>query len=302
MKQVMVMKTLLVAGLAGEWPQPTVNAAPVAAMTPMASRRPICSVESAVGCIFGSMPVVRHEHFVYDQSMNVDDHPDAAVSRIAAAIGEPARARMLYCLVDGHARTSTELAMVADVSPSTASVHLKRLRTEHLVNVLVQGKHRYYSLEGPNVANVLEGLSVLAGGSGGKFVPNTPSRLRAARTCYDHMAGTLGVSLHDRFKALGWLSPGPRDSDNAYDLTPDGTKAFEALGIDIEATRGLRRRFAYACLDWSERRPHTGGALGAALLKVTLKRKWVTQDLDSRALGVTSLGRREMPTRFGLHV
>src|SRR5580704_10245021 len=135
---------------------------------------------------------------------------DDAVSRIAAAIGEPARARILYCLVDGHARTSTELAMVADVSPSTASVHLNRLKTEHLVKVLIQGKHRYYSLEGPNVAMVLEGLSVLAGGARDQFVPTTPSRLRAARTCYDHLAGTVGVSLHDRFRALGWLSAGSK--------------------------------------------------------------------------------------------
>jgi DNA-binding transcriptional ArsR family regulator len=229
-------------------------------------------------------------------------HADAAVSRIAAAIGEPARARMLYCLMDGHARTSTELSVVAEVSPSTASVHLNRLKAAHLIKVLVQGKHRFYSLQGPDVASTLEGLSVLAGESRSKFVPSTPSRLRAARTCYDHMAGTVGVSLHDRFKALGWLSEGSKGSDGAYDLTRDGTKAFEALGIDIEATRALRRRFACACLDWSERRPHVGGALGAALLKVALKRKWVVQDLDSRALGVTSLGRREMRTRFGIHV
>ncbi len=248
------------------------------------------------------MPLEGHEHFVYDQSMNVEHHADAAVSRIAAAIGEPARARMLYCLMDGHARTSTELAVVADVSPSTASVHLNRLKAEHLVKVLVQGKHRFYSLEGPDVASVLEGLSVLAGGSGDEFVPSTPSRLRAARTCYDHLAGTVGVLLHDRFKALEWLSADSTGSNNAYDLTVDGTKAFDALGIDLEATRTLRRRFACACLDWSERRPHVGGALGAALLKVALKRKWVTHDLDSRALGVTSLGRREMLTRFGLHV
>ncbi len=206
---------------------------------------------------------------------------------------------MLFSLVDGHARTSTELAMVADVSPSTASVHLNKLKAERLVKVHVQGKHRYYSLDGSNVASALEALSVLAGGSRDKFVPNTPSRLLAARTCYDHMAGTLGVSLHDRFKALRWLSPG---SDDAYNLTLAGTKAFESLGIDLEATRTLRRRFAYACLDWSERRPHVGGALGAAVLKIALKRKWVVQDLDSRALGVTSLGRREMLTRFGLHV
>jgi DNA-binding transcriptional ArsR family regulator len=221
--------------------------------------------------------------------MNVDD----AVSRIAGAIGEPARARMLYSLLDGHARTSTELAMVAEVSPSTASVHLHRLKTERLVKVRVQGKHRYYSLDGPRVARVLEGLSVLAGGPRAQFVPNTPVRLRAARTCYDHIAGTLGVSLHDRFKALHWLSP-------SYHLTPDGTRALELVGVDLQTTRASRRRFAYACLDWSERRPHLGGALGAAILKVALKRKWVTQDLDNRALAVTSLGRREMFARFGL--
>jgi DNA-binding transcriptional ArsR family regulator len=238
--------------------------------------------------------------------MNVEDQTDLAVSRIAAAIGEPARARMLYCLVDGHARTSTELAMVADVSPSTGSVHLNRLKAERLVKVSVQGKHRYYSLEGPNVANALEGLSVLAGGPRDKFVPNTPSRLRAARTCYDHMAGALGVLLHDRFRKLKWLSADAAGvhnaDDSAYHLTPEGTKAFEALGIDLEVTRLLRRRFAYACLDWSERRPHIGGALGAALLKVALKKKWVLQELDSRALDITSFGRRELLTRFGVHV
>jgi DNA-binding transcriptional ArsR family regulator len=234
--------------------------------------------------------------------MDVNQSTGARVSRIAAAIGEPARARILYCLMDGHARTSTELAVVAAVSPSTASAHLNRLKTERLVKVFVQGKHRYYSLEGPNVASVLEGLSVLAGGIHDKFVPNTPSRLRAARTCYDHMAGTLGVSLHDRFQALGWLSASSTDGDSAYDLTLEGAKAFAALGIDLEAARKLRRRFACACLDWSERRPHIGGALGAALLKIVLKRNWAVQDLDSRALRVTSLGRREMLSRFGLQV
>jgi DNA-binding transcriptional ArsR family regulator len=287
-----------VAGRAGESPQPTVSAAPVATMTPMASRRPIGEAGGSGRGMFASMPVVTQEHFVYDQSMVVND-ADGAVSRIAAAIGEPARARMLYCLLDGHARTSTELAMVADVSPSTGSVHLNRLKAERLVKVSVQGKHRYYSLEGPNVATALEGLSVLAGGFRDRFVPNTPSRLRAARTCYDHMAGTLGVLLHDRFKTLRWLAA---DSTESYDLTPAGAKAFETLGIDLEVTRLLRRRFAYGCLDWSERRPHIGGALAAALLKVALKKKWVLQELDSRALDITSLGRRELLTRFGVQV
>jgi hypothetical protein len=129
--------------------------------------------------------------------------------------------------------------------------------------------------------------------------PNTPHLLRAARTCYDHIAGTLGVSLHDRFQALGWLSKAP-GADDAYELTAKGATALEALGIDVDATRSLRRRFAYACLDWSERRPHLGGALGAAILHLALKRKWVRQDLDSRALTITISGRRELQTRVGL--
>jgi len=217
---------------------------------------------------------------------------DEAVSGIAAAIGEPARARMLYSLADGRGRTSTELAMLAGVTPSTASVHLKRLAGQQLVKVFAQGKHRYFSLNGDDVAVALEALGVLAG-SRERLVTQTPQHLRAARTCYDHIAGTLGVLLHDRMRELRWF-------DHAYALTPAGSKALEALGIDIEAARGLRRRFAFACLDWSERRPHLAGALGAALLQMAVKRKWVQQDLDSRVLTITRIGRRELLARFGL--
>ncbi len=229
-----------------------------------------------------------------------DAAAESTVAGIAAAIGEPARARMLFCLMDGQARTSTELALVAGVSPSTASVHLQRLKAERLVKLFVQGKHRYYSLEGPAVASALESLSVLAGGAGRKFTSSTPNRLRAARTCYDHLAGALGVALNDRFQALGWLAV--ESAGAAYDLTVEGSQALAALGVDVAATRGLRRRFAPACLDWSERRPHLGGALGAALLQIALKKKWVTPDLDSRALAITAVGRREMLARLGLRV
>ena len=222
------------------------------------------------------------------------------VSRIAAAIAAPARARMLYCLVDGRARTSTELAMVAGVTPATASVHLQRLKTQQLVRVRSQGKHRYYSLDGVNVAATLEALSVLAGGSGETVVPDAMSRLRAARTCYDHIAGVLGVSWYGRLQALGWLSIDSKAGANACDVSSNGVKAFAALGIDVEAIRTLRRRFAYGCIDWSERRPHLGGGLGAAVLDVALKNKWVLRDRNSRALTVTTLGRRELLTRFGL--
>jgi len=169
------------------------------------------------------------------------------------------------------------------------------------VKVFVQGKHRYYSLHDPNVAAALEALSVIVGGCRNTFVPSTPSALRGARTCYDHIAGTLGVLLHDRFKSLRWLSPAAA-GDTSYHLTPTGVSAFGGLGIDVDATRTLRRRFAYACLDWSERRPHLGGALGAAVLSVALNKKWIVQDLDSRILRVTKIGRREMHARFALEV
>jgi hypothetical protein len=188
---------------------------------------------------------------------------------------------------------------VAEVAPSTASVHLQRLVAERLVTVFSQGRHRYYSLAGPAVGAALEALQVLAGGAARAGESRTPLGLRAARTCYDHIAGTLGVALHDRLTALGWLStldPG----DHSYDITAAGTKGLRAIGIDPDAVRAQRRRFAYACVDWSERRPHLGGALAAALLHTALKKRWLEQYLDSRALTVTSAGRREMAARFGL--
>jgi len=241
--------------------------------------------------------------------MEYEDGSEAAVSQIAAAIGEPARARMLFCLMDGHARTATELAIVAGVSPSTASVHLQKLKSQRLVELFSQGKHRYFSLQGPSVARALEALHVVAGGAPRNFVPSTPNRLLAARTCYDHIAGALGVQIHDQLKALGWLS-GRNETvsrrkncgkeEHAYELTPRGAEALTALGIDVEAARAQRRRFACACLDWSERRPHLAGSIAAALLVLALKRKWLQQDLDSRALNVTLLGRRELRSRLGL--
>ena len=246
------------------------------------------------------LTLAQHRHFVHDETMDVDDSADSAAAAIASAIADPARARMLYCLMDGHARTSTELAAVADIGASTASAHLGRLKEARLVKVQPQGKHRYYSLAGGEVADVLERLLVLAGGVRGAFVPSTPGRLRTARTCYDHLAGEVGVLIHDRFEALGFLVPS--GDDGAYGLSSEGARALWELGVDIDATRAVRRKFAYGCLDWSHRRPHVGGALGAAVLTAARRRGWVTEDLDSRALEVTSRGRREMRARFGVEV
>jgi DNA-binding transcriptional ArsR family regulator len=225
---------------------------------------------------------------------------DGAVSSLAAAIGESTRARILLSLMDGCARTGTELVALAEVSPSTVSAHLHRLEAAHLVTVRRQGKSRYYSLSSGEVASMLERLSVLAGGKRAAAVCKAPERLRAARTCYDHLAGTIGVTLRDRFAELGWLRIAYGGEQETYELTPGGVNCLTKLGIDVNAARRLRRRFAFGCLDWTERRYHLGGALGAALLQFVRRNKWVRQDLDSRALRVTELGRRELLKRFGV--
>lgn len=234
--------------------------------------------------------------FAYHQSVDVDPSGDSA--GVAAAIGEPARARMLFGLMDGHARTSTELAVLAGVNASTASVHLRRLQAASLVTLRVQGRHHYYCLASPEVARVLEGLSRLAGCGRPGYVAKTPAGLRAARTCYDHIAGALGVALHERLGVMRWWSTVPR----AYELTSLGLQGFEALGVDVAGARAARRRFAYGCLDWSERRDHLGGALGAAVLQLMLKRRWVRRRLDNRALSITGLGRGELLRHLGLRI
>jgi DNA-binding transcriptional ArsR family regulator len=232
--------------------------------------------------------------------MNAPLTEDILLSEFASAIGEPSRTRILLSLMDGHARTSTELAALAEVTPSTASAHLNRLRETKLIRVAAQGRHRYYSLHGPEVARVLESLGVLAGRSARKFVPSTPEHLRKARSCYDHMAGELAVALHDHFLKEGWLLTDRHRAFKGYELSGSGAKKLEELGIDIAEARNLRRRFAYACLDWSERRPHIAGALGAALLHHALKKKWVVRDLSSRALRLTRFGQSEAVARLGI--
>jgi DNA-binding transcriptional ArsR family regulator len=230
--------------------------------------------------------------------MDVMDSIDAAASKIASAIGEPARARILYCLMDDRARTSTELAAVANVGASTASAHLERLIKARLLKVVAQGRNRYHSLAGPEVGRILEGLSAIAGTMSPKFIPSTPNRLRAARSCYDHLAGSLGVALHDQLLRLEWISR--TGGDGVYAISPKGREKLEEIGIEAGELEGRRRRVAYGCLDWSERRFHTGGSLGAAILRVALKRRWLIRDLDGRGLTLTAFGRQEFRRHFRL--
>jgi DNA-binding transcriptional ArsR family regulator len=229
-----------------------------------------------------------------------EDSANAGIVGIAGAIGEPARANMLCCLMDGRARTATELAAVAGVSASTASSHLGKLKNAHLVRVLVQGKHHYYSLQDPRVAEMLEGMMALSQTHSSQFVPSTPQRLRMARSCYDHMAGTLGVAIHDKLLQDGWLAK--IKGHDVYDVTEKGESHLAKLGIDVAEARRARRRFASPCLDWSDRRPHLGGAVGAALLTSALAKGWLLRDLDSRSLRLTRSGQRAFSTHLGVNL
>lgn len=226
---------------------------------------------------------------------------ETAISRVAGAIAEPARTKMLCSLMDGHARTSTEMAVIADVSASTASAHLARLKEDGLIKLHTQGRHRYFSLAEAHVAQAIEALMVISRNAQTAFVSTTPTRLQLARTCYDHMAGSLAVQLHDCFIDLGWLTLADA-GDGMYQLTVKGEKGMTGLGVEIETVRAQRRRFACSCLDWSMRRSHLAGALGAAVLQAVRSRKWVIQDLDSRALALTPKGRKELYGRFGIKV
>ena len=226
---------------------------------------------------------------------------EQALSQIALTLGEPARMRILLSLMDGRARTSTELSVFGQVAPSTASAHLHRLLDARLVKIAVEGRHRYYSLGSADVAVVLEQLGVLAGDKIGPFVPTTPAPLRKARSCYDHMAGEIAVALHDRFRTKRWI-----DAANAptgdYEITEAGLELLKHIGIDVVAMTKVRRRLAYACLDWSERRPHIAGAVGAAMLTCFLQRRWVDRELDSRSLHLTRLGKNAFAKHFQLEL
>ncbi len=219
---------------------------------------------------------------------------EVSLAEVAGAIADPARSRMLCSLLDGRARTATELAAVADVTASMASNHFSRLREHGLVEQLVQGRHRYYRLANSRVARVLESLLSITGQPATPFQPSTPAALRHARTCYDHCAGEVAVRLHDVLLKANWIEAQGKD----YTLTEKGVERLLKLGVDVVAMRGQRRRLAYPCMDWSERSPHIGGALGAAILELMLKRGWVTRQLDSRALNVTSKGRDALIKTF----
>ena len=221
---------------------------------------------------------------------------DADIATVAAAIGHPARGAMLTALFGGRALPSSELARAARVSRSTASAHLAQLVETGLVAVERQGRHRYHRLAGAEVAEALETLATLATPRPVRSLRESDRARaeRAARSCYDHVAGALGVALTDRLCDLGALD---RSSLGLLDARP-----LHALGVDPERARAGRRPLTRSCLDWTERRPHLAGALGAAVLDALLSAGWVVRRPGGRALLLTPAGARGLHEAVGLDV
>jgi DNA-binding transcriptional ArsR family regulator len=222
------------------------------------------------------------------------------MAEVAALVGDPARANILCALLGGRALTATELAYAAGVTPQTTSGHLGKLTTARLLVQMKQGRHRYYRLAGPHVGQMLEGIMNVALEGPPRFQPKTPAedKLRHARTCYDHIAGQLGVALAERLTVCEHVILG----DEAGEVTAAGTEFFGKLGVDLSGARAKRRVFCRPCLDWTERRPHIGGAVGAALAKRCFELKWIERVRDGRALIITPTGRRGLLEHFGLQV
>lgn len=227
-----------------------------------------------------------------------------SIAGIGALLGDQARVAMLQALMDGRALTATELAHSAGVAPQTASGHLSRLLGDGLLAVTPQGRHRYYRLASPQVAQLLESLMLVAAGSAVGRPKRTGPRdegMRLARTCYDHIAGRLGVALADSLTARAWVEV----EDDAALVTPLGLERLSALGVVLAPAAPGRARavpLCRPCLDWSERRPHLAGRLGRALCSHGLERGWIRKGAASRALDVTPEGRRAYREAFRVDI
>lgn len=221
------------------------------------------------------------------------------MAAVAALVGDPARANILCALMDGRGYAAGELAYVAHVSPQTASGHLAKLADAKLVMSTPAGRHRYYRLAGPHVAAMLESImAVVATAPPRVRPPRIADDMRTARMCYDHLAGRLGVGLADTLQARGFVEFG----DDGGVVTNAGEMFFAEIGIDIAAARSGRRAFCRPCIDWSERRPHLAGAVGAALAKHLFELNWVARVRDKRAVTITPKGRLGLARVFGVEL
>jgi len=222
------------------------------------------------------------------------------IAEIAALVGEPARATMLSALLDGRALTAGELAFAARVTPQTASTHLARLTETGLLSVIREGRHRYFRLASPKVVEMLDGIVAVALENRPRYRPlsRQARELGEARICYDHLAGRLSVDLADFFTAHEYIVPG----EEAAEITPAGTRFLAEFGIDVSTLGSTRRHFCRLCLDWTERRPHIAGAVGAALTKRWFDLGWIERMKHGGAVIVTASGQRGFLGTFGIGV
>jgi DNA-binding transcriptional ArsR family regulator len=233
---------------------------------------------------------------VKPRALRASSDPDFA--RIAALVGDPVRAAMLSALLDGRQLAASELAFRSGSSAQAASAHLSKLRNGGLVAVSAAGRQRLFRLASADVAHAIEALQAIAPPVRIRALEQdvTMRRLRDARSCYDHLAGRLGVAVTDSLVTRRSL----QSVDGSFDLTARGESFFRELAIDVASVREQRRSFARACMDWTERRPHLAGALGAALLERLLQARWLERNARDRSLRVTPQGRIELARLFAV--
>jgi DNA-binding transcriptional ArsR family regulator len=222
------------------------------------------------------------------------------IAEAASLIGDPARANILAALLDGRALTATELGLAGGVAPSTASGHLAKLVDGKLISVTASGRHRYFQLASPAVAAVLESLMALAADGPPRHRPKSrcDDAMARARTCYDHLAGKLGVALAESLAAQGHVVL----SDEGGIITDAGHGFLTTLGVNLAPPKNSRRALCRPCLDWSERRWHIGGAIGAALADRCFDNAWTARQRDGRAVTITPAGEQAFQELFGIRL
>src|SRR5262244_420200 len=222
----------------------------------------------------------------------------AIIAEIAALVGEPARATMVFALLDGRALAASELASAARITPQTASTHLAKLTDAGLLSMVRAGRHRYFRLASSTVADMIDGIVAVALQKRPRYRPlsRQARALNAARICYDHLAGRLSVDLTDSFVAREYVVL----DDGVAELTRRGTRFFSEFGIELPPRRATRGHYSRLCLDWTERRPHIAGAVGAAITRRCFDLGWMERMERSHAVTVTPLGRRGLQKTFGI--
>ena len=221
------------------------------------------------------------------------------IAETAAVVGDPARATMLSALLDGRALTASELASAARITPQTASTHLAKLTEAGVLSMARHGRHRYFRFASPRVTDMIDGIVAVALEKRPRYRPlsRQARALDAARICYDHLAGRLSVDLTDACVARQYVVL----DDKAAEVTAAGTRFFTRFGIEGSTLRSTRRRSSRLCLDWTERRPHIAGPLGAAITRRCFDLGWMERMERSHAVTVTPLGRRGLQETFGIH-